>query len=259
MRPTLVGSLLDAARYNHARGASEIAIFESGGVYRRSAAADGGAAEHHALGVLLSGPLRPRSWRGERLEADFFSAKALLEGMLERLHVRWSAGTADPERWPFLHPGRSAVVLAHLAEDAGDGTLGFLGELHPLVAAEWDLQRSAAFAIDLHRLAAAVPEAVRFEPFGAYPQLRQDIAITVPEGVSAARLIDIVRAAGGDRLADARVFDVYSGEQLGAGRRSLAIALSFRSLEATLTDEDVAPLRERIVAAVAELGGELRG
>jgi phenylalanyl-tRNA synthetase beta chain len=203
--------------------------------------------------VLLSGLLTARSWRGERAEADFYSAKALLEGLLERLHVDWSVTAAEPDRWPFLHPGRSAAVLA------GGETLGFLGELHPLVAGEWDLPRSAAFAIDLGKLAAAAPEAVLFAPFGSYPELRQDIAVTLPEDVSAAQLLEVVRSAAGAKLGDARVFDVYSGEQVGAGRRSLALALSFRSLEGTLTDEDVEPLRERIVTAVAGLGGELRG
>ena len=258
MRPTLLGSLLDAARHNFAHGAGEIAIFESGTVYR---AAEGptGADEHHALGVLLCGPLAQRSWRGERLDADFFAAKALLQGLLDRLHVGWSVQAAEPERWPFLHPGRAAAVLAGEDPEGHRETLGFLGELHPLVAGAWDLPRSAAFAVDLGKLAAAAPEAVLFEPFGAYPELRQDIAVTLPVDVTAARLLEAVRAAGGATLGDARVFDVYAGEQVGAGRRSLALALSFRSLEGTLTDEDVAPLRERIVAAVAELGGELRG
>ncbi len=255
MRPTLLGSLLDAARHNLAHGSTEIGIFESGTVYKAHPPGTGptGAEEHHALGTLLSGPLTPRSWRGERVEADFFAAKALLDGLLDRLHVSWSVAAAEPERWPFLHPSRSAAVLA------GDETLGFLGEVHPLVAAQWDLPRSAAFAVDLGKLAAVTPEAVLFAPFGAYPELRQDIAVTLPDGVSAAELLAVVREAGGETLGEARVFDVYSGEQVGAGRRSLALALSFRSLEGTLTDDDVAPLRARIVTAVAGLGGELRG
>ena len=261
MRPTLLGSMLDAARHNISRGASEIAIFESGTVYL--AAPDGGpngtgADEHHALGALLAGPLTPRSWRGERLEADFFAAKALLEGLLERLHVKWSVSAADPGRWPFLHPGRTAAVAAQGTHGEAV-TLGFLGELHPLVAQAWDLPRSAAFAVDLGKLAAAAPQAPRFEPFGSYPVLRQDLAVTLPDAVSAGELIEVVRGAGGETLSGVEVFDLYSGEQVGAGRRSLALALSFRSLEGTLTDEDVAPLRERIVAAVAGIGGELRG
>ena len=263
MRPTLLGSLLDTARHNVSRGASEVAIFESGTVYR--AWADGGsgagetpADEHHALGALLCGGLGPRSWRGERGEADFFAAKALLAGLLSRLRVEWEAVAAAPERWPFLHPGRCAEVSAHGA--GGEPVvLGLLGEVHPLVADEWDLPRTAFFAIDLGKLAAITPEVPRFEPFGAFPELRQDIAVVLPLEVTAGEAIAAVRTAGGETLASAEVFDVYAGEQVGEGRRSLAIALSFRSLEGTLTDEDVAPVRERIVKALADLGGELRG
>ncbi len=261
MRPTLLGSLLAIARHNVARNGPEVAIFESGTVYRETAPAGAPARprgllpdEHHALGVLLSGRLEPRSWRGGDVEADFFSAKALLEGLLERFHVDWSV---EPRSWPFLHPGRTAAVLARVAGE--ELTLGFLGEVHPLVAGEWDLARSATFAIDLGLLARAAPEQLTFSAFGQFPPLRQDLAVTLPEDIPAAALLARVRAAGGGELERADVFDVYSGEQVGSGRRSLGLALTFRSLEGTLTDEDIAPVRESVVAAVAELGGELRG
>jgi phenylalanyl-tRNA synthetase beta chain len=262
MRPTLLGSLLDAARHNVSRGIPDVAIFESGGVYRaRSAPAEPGASpaeEHHALGVLLCGGLGPRAWRGERAEADFFSAKALLAGLLDRFGLAWQVRPAAPERWPFLHPGRSAEVLA--GDGAGEpSTLGFLGEAHPLVAEQWDLPRSAVFAVDLGKLAAAAPERTAFKAFGAFPVLRQDIAVTLPESVPADEVTKTVRRAAGETLDTVEIFDVYSGEQIGEGRRSLALALAFRSPEATLTDEDVAPVRERIVAALQRIGGELRG
>ncbi|HEY1834434.1 MAG TPA: phenylalanine--tRNA ligase subunit beta, partial [Solirubrobacteraceae bacterium] len=260
MRPTLLGSLLDAARHNVARNCPDLAIFESGTVYR--AAANGlladtltGTGEHHALGVLLTGRLGPRSWRGERAEADFFSAKALLEGLLDRFHLDWRV---EPGEWPFLHPGRSAAVVA--VDGAGaELKLGFLGEVHPLVAAEWGLERTAAFAVDLGKIAQVAPEVVSFQAFGAFPLLRQDLAVTLPLEVSAGDLLARVNEAGGKLLQDASVFDVYEGAQVGEGRRSLALALSFRSLEGTLTDEDIAPVRERMVKALAEIGGELRG
>jgi phenylalanyl-tRNA synthetase beta chain len=253
MRPTIIASLLDAAQHNVARNGPDLAIFESGTVYR-AAPPDAGAEvladEHHALGVLLSGALAPRSWRGESGQADFFAAKALLEALLDRFHVQWSLGPID---LPFLHPGRNAGAFV-----AGD-RLGFLGELHPLVARAWDLDRTAVLAVDLGKLAAAAPEVVPFRAFGAFPSLRQDLAVTLPDAVAAAELLASVRSAGGDLLEQARIFDIYTGEQVGAGRRSLAVALAFRDLQRTLTDEDIAPVRERIVAAVTEIGGELRG
>jgi phenylalanyl-tRNA synthetase beta chain len=258
MRPTLIGSLLDAARHNVSRNRPDVAIFESGTVYRRHGEAGGEfpADEHHALGALLTGSLEPRSWRGgERPEADFFTAKGLLGGLLGRFGLEWSV---QAEEWPFLHPGRSAAVFAN-GEGGEPLKLGFLGELHPLVAAEWDLQRTAAFAIDLGKLAAVVPEVVPFAAFGAFPVLRQDLAVTLPELLSARAVLDAVRRAGGRTLERAEIFDVYTGTQVGEGRRSLALALSFRDLERTLTDEDVAPVRAKIVKALAGLGGELRG
>jgi phenylalanyl-tRNA synthetase beta chain len=259
MRPTLLGSLLDAARHNVSRGGPDLAIFESGAVYRAAGAESDGdrpADEHHALGVLLTGELEPPSWRGRHGEADFFAAKALLGSLLDRFHVHWSVREAA--HWPFLHPGRSAEVLVRGSE-AEPVRLGFLGEVHPRVAASWDLGRTTTFAIDLGTLAAVTPDVVSFNAFGPFPALRQDLAVTLPVEVSARELLHLVRRAGGEMLDTAEIFDVYTGAQVGEGRRSLALTMSFRALERTLTDEDVAPVRERIIAALSELGGELRG
>jgi len=275
MRPTLLGSLLDAARHNVARNGPDVAIFESGAVYRaarvgaaveqdhESAAVAGDHAsatpveEHHALGALLTGALggwASKSWRGSEgppTQADFFSVKALLGAVLDKFHVGWSVQPAD--EWPFLHPGRAAEVLA------GETRLGFVGEVHPTVAAQWDLERTAVFAIDVGKLAAASPPVPAFEAFASVPSLRQDLAVVLPDDVVAGRVLERVRKAGGEMLDDVSVFDVYTGPQVGEGRRSLALALSFRGQEQTLTDEDVAPARAKIVAALGELGGELRG
>jgi phenylalanyl-tRNA synthetase beta chain len=270
MRPTLLGSLLDAARHNVSRNGPDVAIFESGTVYRAArderakigqpadqpnALGDPPVEEHHALGALLTGALAPASWRElagpSTREADFFAAKALLGAVLDKFHVRWSVQPAGA--WPFLHPGRAAQVLA------GGESLGFVGELHPLVAGQWDLERTAVFAIDLGKLAAAAPPVVEFEPFASVPSLRQDLAMILPLEIAAADVLQRVSETGGEMLDDVSVFDVYTGPQVGEGMRSLALALSFRAPDRTLTDEDVAPARARIVAALGELGGELRG
>ena len=170
--------------------------------------------------------------------------------MLDSLGVPWSV-SAEPR--PFLHPGRAARVLA------GERRLGFLGELHPRVAADWDLERAAVWAIDLGAAAELAPELVDYEPFGEYPPLREDLAVVVADGVAAADVVAVVREAGGAQLAGVEVFDVYRGAQVGEGRVSLALHLEFRAPDRTLLDEDVAPLRARIAAALAErLGGELR-
>jgi phenylalanyl-tRNA synthetase beta chain len=251
MRPTLLGSLLDAAAHNGARGVRDLALFESGTVYR---AAPSGplAAEHHALGVLIAGEVAPASWRGEpAAAADFFAAKGLLSAVLDTLGVPWSVAAGQ---WPFLHPARAASVLA------GETRLGFVGELHPLVAAAWDLESAAVWAIDLDRVAELAPELVRYAPFAEYPSVREDLAVTVSDGCPAGDVVAVVREAGGGELARVEVFDVYRGAQVGEGRVSLALHLEFRAADRTLTDEDVAARRREIAAALsARLGGELRG
>jgi phenylalanyl-tRNA synthetase beta chain len=250
LRPTILGSLLDAAAANMARGHRDLGLFESAAVYRASDTEP--ADEHHALAALITGRLTPRSWGPATGTADVFAASALVAAVLDTLRVGWSVA---PASWPFLHPGRSAEVRA------GDVRLGFVGEVHPLVAANWDIEQPvAAFALDLGKVVDAVPAPAGYADVVSYPPLRQDLAVILPVDVPAGRAADVIRAAGGALLAGAEVFDVYTGAQAGEGRRSLAFALTFRAADRTLTDEDVAPVRDAIVAALRdELGGELRG
>jgi phenylalanyl-tRNA synthetase beta chain len=235
LRTTLLGSLLDVARHNAARGQGLRGLYESGAVYL--ATGDKLPHEHRALAALVPG--------------DVFAAKGYLEAVLDALRVE---ATFASQAQPFLHPGRSAVV------SAGDDEVGWVGDVHPLVAAAWDLDGVAAFEIDLDALIEHAGATPVYEDLTSFPELREDIAIVVDEGVPAARVLEVVRAAGGRLLASAEVFDVYRGAQIAAGRTSLAIALTFRARDRTLTDADVAPVREKIVARLAkDLGGELRG
>jgi phenylalanyl-tRNA synthetase beta chain len=235
LRTTLLGSLLDAAGHNAARGQGVSAIFESGAVYL--ATGEPLPHEHRALGALVPG--------------DVFAAKGYLEALLRTLRVEASFASSPQ---PFLHPGRSAEVRV------GEDVVGWVGDVHPLVAAQWDLADIAAFEIDLDAVIARAETVPRYEDLTSFPELREDIAIVVDATVPAATVLEVVRAAGGKLLARAEVFDVYRGEQIAAGRASLAIALTFRAKDRTLTDADVAPVRAKVVARLAkDLGGELRG
>ncbi len=251
MRTTLLGSLLDALRHNAARGSAEVSLFESGPVYL---VRDGEPlpAEPHRLGALLAGPASPPTWRApEPPGADFFAARGVLAGVLDTLRVPWTVEAATE---PFLHPGRAAAVLV-----AGE-RVGWLGEVHPLVARAWDVEPPAGFEIDLAPVAAAADAVPVFRDVTSFPAVLQDIAIVVSDGVPAARVVAVVRAAGGDELERVEVFDVYRGEQVGEGHVSLALRLEFRAPDRTLTDAEAAQRREAIAAALAdELGATLRG
>jgi phenylalanyl-tRNA synthetase beta chain len=265
MRTTLLGSLLDVLRRNRARGAADARLWEYGAVYVQRTAGGNGARgngrvpgldrlpeEPQHLAALLSGRTRPATWREpEPPVADFFAAKAVLAALLDALRVPW---TVEPAREPFLHPGRAARVLA------GGRPAGWLGELHPAVAAEWDVEQASGFELDFGVLAGAAVRVPDYEDLISFPAVRQDLAVVVADDVPAATVLDVVRDAGGPLLRHAEVFDVYRGAQVGEGRASLAVRLEFRAGDRTLTDEEAAERRERIVAALAErLGGELRG
>ncbi|MGO9889759.1 MAG: phenylalanine--tRNA ligase subunit beta [Solirubrobacteraceae bacterium] len=250
LRTTLLGSLLDIARHNRARGVANVRVFEAGAVYLPTEPGQLPGEPHH-IGAVLAGTVRRRSWRGGNAPAvDFFAIKGVLEGLMDRVRADWHLARAAE---PFLHPGRSASILV-----AG-APVGWIGEVHPLVASQWDLRDSvAAFELDLD----AVPEPATalYREVSGFPDVREDIAVVVPEHVSAAQLLALVRHTGGRLLADAEVFDVYRDpERLGEGNVSLALRLTYRAGDRTLTDEEVAERRDAIAEAVAEkLGGRIR-
>jgi phenylalanyl-tRNA synthetase beta chain len=175
----------------------------------------------------------------------------VLEAVLASVGV--TAAFEQGER-PFLHPGRTATVVA-----GDERTLGWVGELHPSVAADWDLDGgAAAFEIDFDLLAEIAPPPARYRDVTTYPPVVQDIAVVVAEEMPAAEVEAVVRAAAGPLLDRLELFDVYRGDQVGEGNKSLALRLEFRSPERTLTDEDVAEARAAIERALAELGAKLR-
>jgi phenylalanyl-tRNA synthetase beta chain len=260
MKPLLLPGLMDAARHNAAHGRPALALFEDAHVYHpagpleevRSGSPGGEkpARERQHLAVLQTQAV-PGGWRAADQPADFFTARALLEAVLAAAGVEWRA---EPGEQPFLHPGRAARVLA------GERELGWLGELHPLVARAWDLDGAAAgFEIDLDAVVELTEGATDvYGDVTSFPAVLQDIAVAVAEDVTAADVVAAVRSGGGGLLAGVELFDVYRGEQVGAGEKSLALRLSFRAPDRTLTDEEVAERRAAIEAALAEIGGRLR-
>jgi phenylalanyl-tRNA synthetase beta chain len=225
LRTTLLQGLVDAARINVDAGNEGIRLFELARVYLPSGAG-----------------LPEERWRlGGIAEGGWAAARAAVEGLYEALHVPLA-----PRRTSLahLHPGKAAETDA-----------GWLGELHPtLLDGPW-----GAFELDVERLMAPLPERILYEDVITYPANRQDIAVTVPGDVEVGGLVAAAREAAGAELREVRPFDVYHGEQVGAGRKSVALHLVFQSPERTLADEEVSVLRDRIVAALAErFGAELR-
>ncbi len=254
LRRTLLGSLLDTAQRNRAHGAAAIRLFEAGPVYLPLDDARSLPGEPYHVGALAIGPSRPPSWRDpEPRPVDFFAVKGVLQALLETLRVPWRLRATRST--PFLHPGRAAQILA------GGDAVGWIGEIHPLVAAEWDLKDTvAAFELDLDATAAQAPALTLYEDVTSFPEVREDLAVVVSDQIPADRVLELVLAEGAPLLARAEVFDVYRDpEKLGAGNFSLAIRLVYRAPDRTLTDQEVAAKRAAITRALAdELGGRVR-
>jgi len=224
LRTTLVPGLVRAVEHNLAAGNEGIALFEIARVY------------------LPSGEKLPEErWRvGGVTEGGFPRARGAVEAIHEALHVPLSIERAEH---PLLHPGKGARTEA-----------GWLGELHPtLLAGGW-----GGWELDLATLAARVPERVQYADVIAFPAVRQDLAFVVDESVPAGELVVAAHEAAPE-LREARIFDVYRGDPVPAGKKSVAIRVAFQSPERTLSDEDAAAIRGRIVAALAKrFGAELR-
>lgn len=280
MRTNLLVTLLETARRNVARGVSDVAVFELGLVTRpidgapaapslpggvrpsdeELAALDAAVPpQPRRVAGVLAGLREPAGWWGPGRRADHTDAIASATLVAEVVGVPLVV-SADAEHAPW-HPGRCARLTTV------DGTLvGHAGELHPNVVAALGLPaRASAFELDLDvLLAAASPEPVQAEPVSTFPVLKEDIALVVGEDMPAADLLDAVRVGAasspaGDVVEEIRLFDVYTGSQVGAARKSLAFSLRLRADDRTLTAQEAAGVREAVVAeAHARFGATLR-
>jgi phenylalanyl-tRNA synthetase beta chain len=219
--------------------------------------------------------LAPASW-GRQAESDpqsaseldFFDLKGVVETLLARLHV--TGAVYEPVEHPTFQPGRSACLRVGdpsasdpRVRDARRAAveIGVLGELHPAVREAFDLPgyRVAVAELDLEALLGQVPPVWFIEPISAYPAVLQDLAVVVNEDVPAAVVQNLIAKTGGFLLKDVRLFDVYRGDPVPAGKKSLAYALTFQAPDKTLRDAIVAKQVKRIVGRLRkELGAELR-
>ena len=265
MRHSLLASVLEIAAEN-ARFRERIALFEVGHVFLLLTGDQGPAGrekpdepalpdEPRRLAIALTGPREIADWQG-RADTDpmgYYDLKGIVESLLEGLHL----GTVEyePTEHPSFHPGRVAEVLVN-----GE-SVGQLGQVHPLVCEAYGLTEYPLLAADLdaEKLQAASRLQYTVTSVSRYPAVLQDIAVVVDEDVPASEVQAAIVDAGGRLLRDVRLFDMYRGEQVGAGKKSLAYSLTFQADDRTLTEKDANKLRDKIVRRLnATLGATLR-
>ncbi|HEY3556855.1 MAG TPA: phenylalanine--tRNA ligase subunit beta [Kribbella sp.] len=271
MQTTLLATLLRTAERNVGRGATDLAIFQTGLVFLPKAetkpaplpsvAHRPSDAEVQALydalpdqplhvGVVLTGSLTPTGWWGKGRPAGWADAVQIARLIATAVGVEPTVTNAELAPW---HPGRCA-------EFSVDGTvIGHAGELHPKVCQAFGLPaRSSAVELDLDALIAAGPESITAHPFSSYPVAKEDVALIVGAEVPAADVQVALAEGAGELLESVRLFDVYTGEQIGEGKKSLAFALRFRAPDRTLKENEVADARQAAVQVTVDRFGAVQ-
>ncbi len=261
LRHSVLASVLEIAALN-TRLQDRLALFEIGLVFLPGEGGDDGQPaglpdERRRLAVALTGARQPLAWQGaDRAPLDFFDLKGVVETLLQGLHLE--AVAFAPTTHPSLLPGRTAELQVN------GQVAGWLGELHPLVREQFDLPAQPVLVADLD-LEVLLAQAAQRELFPAvpvpeYPPVKEDLAVIVADEVPAAQVHALIARAGGALVAQVTLFDVYRGDQIGAGKKSLAFSLTYQAPDRTLTDADVAKVRGRIVKKLQDdLSATLRG
>jgi phenylalanyl-tRNA synthetase beta chain len=247
LRASLLPGLLRAARRNVSMGRHSLRLFEAGRTFQSD---EPDPLEEERVAVLLTGPAS-EGWPAEPRNQEFIDAKGLLEHLLEGLGVEWTVGRAPGRPW---HPGRSFEVLV------GGQAVGEAGELHPAVGESFDLPAPVSgFELRVQALLADTEEVVQLREVSRFPPLRRDVAFLVDTAVPAGSVESALARAAGDLLERVLLFDVFEGDPVPEGKKSLAFALDIRAPDRTLTDKEA----DTIVRAIAErlkadFGAELR-
>lgn len=248
MRTSIWGGLLQTLQYNKSRQQHRVKIFEIGACFQED---DGQTRQTTQLAGLISGSRFPYQWGCQDKSVDFFDLKGTLEILLLGLYPK-SNLSFQPEEHTALHPGQSAAIWLNGIK------IGLIGLLHPLLAQSLDVKEKAyLFEIDLSLLpplAITPPKEV-----SKFPEIRRDLAILLQETIPAVVIQDTIRLTAGDWLKECFIFDVYQGQGVSPGLKSVALAMILQDQTKTLVDEDVVELTDRVVRALKDqLGAELR-
>ncbi|HDA7209522.1 TPA: phenylalanine--tRNA ligase subunit beta [Staphylococcus aureus] len=248
LRQSLLPHLIEAASYNVARKNKDVKLFEIGNVFFANGEGELPDQVEYLSGIL-TGDYVVNQWQGKKETVDFYLAKGVVDRVSEKLNLEFSYRRADIDG---LHPGRTAEILLE------NKVVGFIGELHPISAADNDLKRTYVFELNFDALMAVSVGYINYQPIPRFPGMSRDIALEVDQNIPAADLLSTIHAHGGNILKDTLVFDVYQGEHLEKGKKSIAIRLNYLDTEETLTDERVSKVQAEIEAALIEQGAVIR-
>lgn len=253
LRTTLLPQLVETAEYNIHRGEDRVALFELSRVFITAEKKLTKLPEERwMVAGLVTGAQTPPHWAASAEHWDFFATKGLVENLLKRIGVEGIQYRAA--ELAGYHPGRTAVLYL------GDMEIGIVGQLHPRIAEQHDMAETYLFELALDPLQeASLNRNVQFSPLPKYPATSRDLALVVDEQIPARDLTDSIRRSGGRWLESVQLFDVFTGEKIGEGKKSVAYSLRYRSPVQTLTDEEVNEVHQGVVRYLqTQFGAVLR-
>lgn len=252
LRLSLISGLVDNAAYNAARQAKNIALYEVGHVFYDNQTGTLPLEEEHVAG-LLSGNLAEKTWSDSAKPVDFYSLKGIVEELLETIGIKETIQYVATSSFDDLHPGRTAAIYL------GEKKIGLIGQVHPQVTHLFDLEDTYVFELNIDALVKAEKNSVLYEAIPKYPGTSRDIALLVQESVSHKEVMDVIKLNGGKWLQQVRLFDLYQGEHIQPGKKSIAYSLAYLNPEATLKEEEVNKDFEKVKEALQkDLDAEIR-
>ena len=252
MRTTLVPAVIDAAKRNIAQQNKDLWLFETANVYEPKALPLTEVPHERpmACGIMM-GKVTEAAWNQAQRDTDFYDVKGVIDGLLAKLGL--TQYDIQPSSESYYHPG----VSAHYTVNGV--TIANYGELHPQVVKNFDLSGKVyMFEIDLEAVLSIIVPPFRYQSFSKFPGTSRDLAIVAPVSVTSGDIVALIKEHGGEYLESVSIFDVYEGEHIEAGYRSLAYNLQFRSMEGTLNDEDIDGTIQTIIDALATKNCKLR-
>lgn len=252
LRQNMVAGILDTVAYNVARKNKDLALYEIGKVFEQTGnPQEELPIEINSFAFALTGLVSEKDFQTPTVPVDFFYAKGILEALFDRLglNVEYTATQA----LAGMHPGRTATISL-------DGqVIGFVGQVHPVTAKDYNIPETYVVEVNLTAIEQAIQLAKPFVEITKFPAVTRDIALLLKAEISHKEVVEAIEAAGVKRLTDIKLFDVFSGEKLGLGMKSMAYTLTFQNPEDTLEDEEVARYMEKIQKSLEEtIGAEVR-
>jgi phenylalanyl-tRNA synthetase beta chain len=252
LRLSIMPQLLEVVKYNSARQNDSLAVYETGAVFLANGNEVLPEEQEHLAGAI-TGLWHSHSWQGEKKAVDFYVLKGILEGLFAKLGLSESV-TYVQAKVDNMHPGRTAEI--HLNGER----IGFVGQVHPTMQKELDLKDTYVFELSLKALLEEATAALRYEAIPRFPSITRDIALVVDKETVSGVLKDIIQTAGGKLLKEVSVFDLYEGERMEEGKKSIAYSLKYMDPERTLTDEEVTKVHTQVLEALKnQAGAVLRG